>query len=147
MSTIVRCETTKGPIEINVMKEWSPLGAARFLELVGANFFREIPLFRCVEGFLCQFGYKEETPNAKRWSTFLDDPKVPPTPRKFKRGYVSFAGNGRNSRDCHFFVTLGENVESLGREAWETPFGYVTDESMQAVVSKWTTKYGDMPPW
>jgi hypothetical protein len=44
-------------------------------------------------------------------------------------------------------VTLGKHVGSLGRELWETPIGYVSEKSMEQVVSRWTTKYGDMPPW
>jgi len=143
----VLCETTKGSIDIVVENEWSPRGAERFLELVKEGFFKDVPLFRCVDEFLCQFGYKEPTPGEKRWSTIKDDPKGQATPKKFKRGYISFAGGGKNTRDNHLFVTLGENVSSLGREFWETPIGYVTPESMESVVSQWTTKYGDMAPW
>jgi len=54
---LVHCETTKGPLTIEVHKDWSPLGAERFLELVQDNFFTDIAFFRCVEGFLTQFGY------------------------------------------------------------------------------------------
>lgn len=54
---LVHCETTKGPLTIEVHKSWSPLGAERFLELVKDEFFTDIAFFRCVEGFLTQFGY------------------------------------------------------------------------------------------
>ena len=34
-----RCATTKGPIVLEVHRRWAPLGAARFLALVGDGFF------------------------------------------------------------------------------------------------------------
>ena len=68
-------------------------------------------------------------------------------PHPFKRGYLSFAGNGDNSRSTDMFITLGENVDSLGKMPWETPFGFVNPESMQKTVSQFNTKYGDIPPW
>jgi len=143
----VRCRTSKGPIDIVLQPKWSPIGAERFQALVSGGFFKKVPLFRCVEGFLCQFGYKPMESNESEWPTIQDDTRSEVTPKRFKRGYISFAGNGKNSRSSHLFVTLGENVSSLGREPWETPIGYITEESMENVVSKWTTKYGDMPPW
>ena len=45
----VACKTTKGAIDITVMPQWSPLGAARFLQLVDDRFFqshRAVPLRR-----------------------------------------------------------------------------------------------------
>jgi len=129
---IVDCKSTQGPVEIHVVREWSPLGAARFLELVDDGYFSDLALFRCVRNFLCQFGYKDLAFN--RWSgkTFPDDDKSK-APSRFKRGYVrnsspklararthththnatgadarkmqiSFAGNGVASRSSHLFV-------------------------------------------
>jgi cyclophilin family peptidyl-prolyl cis-trans isomerase len=146
---VVECATTKGPITIELHRDWAPLGYARFVELVERGFFgdgsvgRGMPLFRCVKGFLCQFGY-----NARKaeFGRIADDPMPQPKPR-FRRGFVSYAGNGKDSRSNHLFVTLGANVESLGVEPWETPIGFVTEESMEAVVAKWETGYGDMSPW
>jgi cyclophilin family peptidyl-prolyl cis-trans isomerase len=142
----VSCETTKGNMEIVVRPSWSPLGAERFLQLVDDGFFQNIPLFRCVDNFLCQFGAALPRKDAKAYSPIRDDPKLPEL-RRFKRGFMSFAGNGENSRATHMFITLGENVESLGTMPWETPFGYVTPESMEKTVSRFTTSYGDIAPW
>lgn len=46
--------TTKGLIEIEILPEWSPLGAERYLELVADNFYTDIPMYRSVSGFLTQ---------------------------------------------------------------------------------------------
>ena len=142
----IACETTKGRIDIVVRPDWSPLGAARFLQLVDDGHFHDLPLFRCVDNFLCQFGSVPPRPNAKSYPTIPDDPKQAQL-RAFRRGYMSFAGNGEHSRATHMFITLGEKLDGLGTMPWETPFGYVTDASMQGTVSRFTTSYGDIPPW
>ncbi|WP_169741322.1 peptidylprolyl isomerase [Andreprevotia chitinilytica] len=145
-SVKVTCDTTKGKLDIVVEKDWSPLGAARFLQLVDDGFFKNVPLFRCVDNFLCQFGYAPPRKDAKTYSTIGDDPKQPAL-RNFKRGYLSFAGSGEKSRSNHMFITLGEKVESLGTQPWETPFGYITPDSLKKTVSQFNTSYGDMAPW
>lgn len=142
----VTCETTKGRIDIVVQPEWSPLGAARFLQLVDDGHFHDLPLFRCVENFLCQFGAVPPRPGVKNYSTIPDDPKQPQL-RPFRRGYLSFAGYGDNSRATHMFITLGDHLDGLGNMPWETPFGYVTEAGMRDTVSRFTTSYGDIAPW
>lgn len=142
----VLCKTTKGDVEIVVEPSWSPLGAARFLELVDDGFYKDIPLFRCVDNFLCQFGAPLPRPNAKHYGPIKDDPKVMSL-RQFKRGYLSFAGNGEHSRATHMFITLGEPIDALGTMPWETPFAFVTQDSMRKTVSRFTTSYGDIAPW
>ena len=44
----VTCRTTQGLLRIEVYREWSPLGADRFLELVKDGFYTDIGFFRCV---------------------------------------------------------------------------------------------------
>ncbi len=50
----VRCLTTKGDLGIEIYRDWSPLGAERFVTLVKEGFFQEIGFFRCVNRFLTQ---------------------------------------------------------------------------------------------
>jgi hypothetical protein len=47
--TRVSCDTTKGPVVIEVHPAWAPLGAARFLELVESDYFSDVALFRCIK--------------------------------------------------------------------------------------------------
>jgi peptidyl-prolyl cis-trans isomerase A (cyclophilin A) len=137
----VVCETTKGPLEITVVPEWSPLAAVRFLQMVDNGFFTGLPFFRCMEGFVCQFGPR---PGGKSYPPFADDPQRPDL-RRFKPGYISFAGYERNSRAYNIFISL-TGAESLGSQPWETPFGYVTDETMRTTVSQLYKGYGEMAP-
>lgn len=50
----VHCRTTKGDINLDIYRDWSPLGADRFIELVEDGFFQDIAFFRCVKRFLTQ---------------------------------------------------------------------------------------------
>lgn len=142
----VVCETTKGSFEIQVRPAWSPKAAERFLEMVDDGFYQDIPLFRCVENFICQFGATVSNANAKVYSAISDDAKFKGS-QVFEPGFMSFAGNGPNSRTHHVFITLGSNVTSLGQNSWETPFAQVTQDSFFKTVKRFTTSYGDMPPW
>ncbi|KPC49544.1 peptidylprolyl isomerase [Amantichitinum ursilacus] len=142
----VLCQTTQGDMAIKVNPDWSPLAARRFLQLVDDGFFTRMPLFRCVEGFICQMGAALPHKGLKNYPAFADDPPQPEL-RHFKRGYLSFAGAGPNTRSTYLFITLGDKVDSLGANPWETPFGVVEAESMQKTVSHFYTGYGDMAPW
>jgi hypothetical protein len=91
-SATVVCETTKGQFVIDVYKEWSPLGAERFLHLVHDGFFTDIAFFRAVDGFLTQFGISDN-PDLLYWhdNTIADDPNLN---MGIHKNYVSFAGGG-----------------------------------------------------
>ena len=52
----VKFETTKGDVMVEVLREWSPLGADRFYQLVSDGFYNENRFFRVVPGFVVQFG-------------------------------------------------------------------------------------------
>src|SRR5262249_25597125 len=52
----VKLETTKGPILIDVHREWAPNGADRFYHLVRAGYYDDTRFFRVVHGRWAQFG-------------------------------------------------------------------------------------------
>jgi peptidyl-prolyl cis-trans isomerase A (cyclophilin A) len=116
----VHCTTTKGPLVIEVYRDWSPLGADRFLELVQDGFYTDIAFYRCVRGFLTQFGISEDK-SKKHWhrNQIQDDPNLH---LGIKKNYVSYAGGGPNTRSTQLFIAF-EDLDFLGKEPWETPFG------------------------
>src|SRR5437868_10417095 len=73
----VRLETTKGPIVIEVHREWAPRGADRFHELVTAGYFDDNRFFRVVKGQWAQFGINGDPAIAKAWRgrPIPDDPR------------------------------------------------------------------------
>jgi len=141
----VRCTTTAGAFTVSLKPSLSPLGVARFLELVEANFFSDMLLYRVMAGFLVQFGVAADPAMQARYqeARFKDEPnKVP-----FKAGTLSFAGNGVDSRSCHLFVALEPNGASLGHAKHETTLGHLDEEGIatfeQVVANHKAARYGD----
>src|SRR5689334_18551863 len=48
--------TTKGDFVIEVHRDWAPLGADRFYNLVRIGYFNDVAFFRVIKGFMVQFG-------------------------------------------------------------------------------------------
>jgi len=149
------CGTTKGDIHINVKPFWSPIGAARFLQLAHeeSRYFDGCPLNRVVPQFLTQFGigadYDQRTYYRKDDLAIPDDPQLEP-PIHFRPGTMSYAGSGKNSRSTEMFIVMPDTpIEQLiyfGQEnSWETPFAYVEPADL-GIVGSWHA-YGDIPPW
>eukprot|EP00928_Gymnodinium_smaydae_P085874 TRINITY_DN6957_c0_g1_i2.p1 TRINITY_DN6957_c0_g1~~TRINITY_DN6957_c0_g1_i2.p1 ORF type:complete len:390 (+),score=66.88 TRINITY_DN6957_c0_g1_i2:59-1171(+) len=143
---LVKCVTTRGQFVIQLDRHRAPNGVARFLELVYDGFFRNNAFFRVVEGFVAQFGLNGKVVENRRWdATILDDESPDPSSQdidypEFKRGTVSFAGNGPNSRTTQIFITL-EDAPQLGSRPWETPIGHVI--SGMDVVRSLYSGYGE----
>lgn len=136
---LVKCEATVGDFEIEVHVNWSPNGAARFLDLVRTGFFTNMPLFRAVKGFLVQFGISLDPEQNNKWASNIpDDPYPEGVP--FRKGLMAFAGYGKDSRGTQVFIGY-EGAAGLGHSPWETPFGDVVKgmENVEAIFSG----YGD----
>ena len=69
-----------------------------------------------------------------------DDPSVG---QSNKRGYVSFATSGKDSRTTQMFINFGDNANLDGMGF--TPFGVVLGEGME-VVDKLYDVYGEGAP-
>ena len=136
----VRLKTTKGDVLLLVHRDWSPLGADHFYELVKMGFYNQDRFFRAIRGFVVQFGVNGDSDLNKTWSqiTLRDDPpKV-----SNKTGTITFATSGPNSRGTQVFINLGNN-SSLDAQGF-TPFGEVI-QGMEN-VENFYFDYGDGPP-
>lgn len=135
----VAMTTTKGDVVIEVHRSWAPLGADRFYNLVKAGFFNDAAFFRVLPGFVVQFGLNGNPAVNKAWADtkFRDDP----VKESNKKGTVTFATAGPNTRTTQLFINLGENqrLDSMGF----SPFGTVI-EGMD-VVEKIYSGYGESP--
>merc|ERR1712125_48233 len=97
------------------------------MQLVQTRFFDNSPFFRVVKGFLVQFGIAANPQLTKIWQArgpIADDDRANIPPPPFKRGYVSFAGSGPNSRTTELFIAYRDSTH-LGNSPWETPIGFV----------------------
>ena len=138
----VQCETTKGSLTINVHRDWAPLGADRFINLVKDGFYTDIAFFRCVKKFLTQFGISDRV-EMKHWHNdqILDDPSLN---MGIQKNFVSFAGGGANTRSTQIFIAF-EYLDFLGKAPWETPFAVVVEG--QSTLDNLYKEYGDIPPF
>src|SRR5437879_10231333 len=113
-SFVVALTTSRGPVTVLVHKDWAPLGAERFYRLVQAGFFDGARFFRVVKGFVVQFGLPADPQLGRSWSSQLipDDPVRHPN----RRGTVTFASAGPNTRTTQLFVNLADNLrlDALG---------------------------------
>jgi len=132
--------TTKGDIVIEVTRAWAPLGADRFYNLVRSGFFTNCTFFRIVPRFVVQFGISPRPDVARVWESarIVDDP----VRHSNKRGTITFATAGPNTRTTQFFINYSDNVplDSQGFAA----FGEVV-QGMDTVVDKIYAGYGERP--
>lgn len=134
-TTTIHCASTVGDFHIKLERSNSPKGVDRFIELVDDGYFSDMLLYRVLPGFLVQFGVAAMPAMTRKWTQgkrIEDEPnKV-----KFRKGTVSFAGNGKDSRDCHVFVALEPNGASLGGAPHEATLGHIVEpEVFEKVAS------------
>lgn len=103
----VKFETTQGDFIVDVTREWAPRGADRFYNLVKNGYFDGVKFFRVVPNFVVQFGIHGEPDVAKKWdnATIMDDIVT----ESNKRGYLTFAMAGPNTRTTQLFINLADN--------------------------------------
>ncbi|MBN2341240.1 MAG: peptidylprolyl isomerase [Deltaproteobacteria bacterium] len=135
----VKLETTKGDIVIDVTKEWAPLGAQRFWELVNEGFFTDIAFFRVIENFIAQVGIHGDPAANTKWrnNPIQDDP----VKQGNEKGTIVFAMGGPNTRTTQIFINLKDNkqLDTMGFAA----FGKVRDLD---VASSLYSGYGEGAP-
>jgi peptidyl-prolyl cis-trans isomerase A (cyclophilin A) len=131
--------TTKGDFVVEVHRDWAPMGADRFYNLVKNGFFTNAAFFRVVPGFIVQFGLNANPAVNKAWehANIKDDPVMGTN----SRGMLVFATAGPNTRTTQLFINFGNNA-GLDRQGF-APFGTVT-EGMD-VVDKIYAGYGERP--
>ncbi|MCP4600404.1 MAG: peptidylprolyl isomerase [Proteobacteria bacterium] len=135
----VKLETTKGDIIIDVHRDWAPLGAERFHELVSVGFYDDVAFFRVIKDFMAQTGVSGKPKLNSKWGR--KKIKDEPARKHNMRGNVSFAMAGPNSRTTQFFINLVDNkqLDPMGF----APFGMVRDMTQ---VDALFSGYGDGPP-
>ena len=136
----VKFDTTKGNVVIEVRREWSPRGADHFHELITAGFYDGIKFHRAMRTFVAQFGINGDPKVDQLYSTMriADDPVV----LKNKRGTITYAKLGADSRTTEVFFNLRDNpaLDTTGF----APFGKVV-EGLD-VADKLAYFYGELAP-
>jgi len=132
--------TSKGNFVVAVHRDWAPLGADRFYNLVKCDFYDSVRFFRAIDGFMVQFGISgyPEVNTVWRQARIKDDP----VKESNKKGRITFATSGKDSRTTQVFINFGDNQNLDGMGF--APFGEVV--SGMDVVSSLYTGYGEGQP-
>jgi len=135
-----RFDTSKGEFVIDVRREWAPVGADRFYNLVKNGFYDENRFFRVISGFMVQFGVNGNPQVSTPWrnAQIKDDP----VKQSNKRGFITFATSGPNSRTTQVFINFGDNsrLDGMGFAS----FGQIN--SGMNVVDQLYADYGEGAP-
>src|SRR5579863_422322 len=134
----VKFVTTKGEFTVSVTRAWAPIGADRFYNLVRHHFFDNATVFRVVPSFVAQFGISAYPAVTKAWQG--TDIKDDPVTQSNKKGYITFATSGPNTRTTQVFINLKDNTGLDSRGF--APFGVVDGTGMN-VVEMFYDQYGD----
>jgi peptidyl-prolyl cis-trans isomerase A (cyclophilin A) len=136
----VKFDTSKGPFVVQVTRAWAPQGADRFYNLVKSGFYDNVRFFRVISGFMVQFGISGDPAVMAGWreSRINDDPVT----QSNKRGMITFAMAGPNTRTSQVFINYADNDRLDG--SGFAPFGRVV--SGMDVVDKLNPEYGEGAP-
>jgi homoserine O-acetyltransferase len=134
----VRLETTKGRIDIEVHRDWAPVGSDRFRELVTTGYYDDNRFFRVVAGRWAQFGINGAPEVAASWRqrTIPDDPRR----QSNVRGTVAFAFAVPNGRTTQVYIALSD-LSATQDEQGFAPFGRVVHG--MDVADRLNAEYGE----
>ena len=133
--------TSRGDFVIEVHRDWAPLGADRFFNLVKTGYYNDTRFFRVVRGFMAQIGIhgKPELNAIWREQRIADDP----VRQSNQRGFVSFATAGPGTRTTQFFINYSDGNSRLDTMGF-APFGRVV--SGMEIVDALYDDYGEGAP-
>jgi peptidyl-prolyl cis-trans isomerase A (cyclophilin A) len=130
-----------GTIIIETHPKWAPIGAEHFHNLVENHFYDQCRFFRVVDDFMVQWGIAASPEMQKAWHlTILKDD---PTVMTNKRGTLTFATSGKDSRTTQIFINTRVNGNARLDGQGFAPFGEVITgmEFVDAIQNK----YGEKP--
>jgi homoserine O-acetyltransferase len=133
----VELTTTKGRVTIDVNRDWAPIGADRFYNLVNSGFYDGQRISRVRPGFIAQWGLHTDPAVIAAWkNAFIpDDPKR----ESNRKGTIAFAYRDLNGRSTQVYINLVDNLQ-LDAEAFAI-FGRVS--SGMDIVESWYGGYGE----
>ena len=117
----VNFDTSKGAFVVEVHRDWAPNGADRFYNLVKNGFYDDVRFFRVIPNFMAQFGIHGNPGVMAAWrpAQIKDDP----VKQSNKRGTLTFATAGPNTRTTQLFINFGDNA-ALDKQGF-APIGEV----------------------
>jgi peptidyl-prolyl cis-trans isomerase A (cyclophilin A) len=137
----VNFDTSAGAFVVEVHRDWAPLGADRFYNLVKNGYYDNVRFFRVIPDFMVQFGINGDPAVNTAWQPA----RIPrdPVKQSNKRGFITYAmGASPDTRTTQVFINFKDNGGLDGQGF--APFGQVT--SGMNVVDKIYSGYGEGAP-
>ncbi|MGB2633483.1 MAG: peptidylprolyl isomerase [Candidatus Acidiferrum sp.] len=135
----VKFVTTRGDFTVTVHRDWAPLGADRFYNLVKHHYYDGMRIYRVIPNFVAQFGISAYPVVNAAWAhaTIKDDPVT----QKNLRGTLTFAKTGApNSRTTEVFINLKDNTGLDGQGF--APFASIDEKGIN-IVEMFYDQYPD----
>ena len=134
-------DTSKGVFIVEVHRDWAPLGADRFYNMVTNGFFSGVRFFRVIPNFMAQFGINGNPAVTAAWNK-IDLKDDPPNKQSNTRGFITYGTTGRpDSRGTQVFINYKDNA-FLDAQGF-VPFGQVV-EGME-IVDMLNAEYASGP--
>lgn len=133
--------TSRGDVVVRARRHWAPRGADRLYALVKDGFYDDTRFFRVLDGFMAQFGASGDPAIAARWrDAMIADDSVAQSNR---RGTLSFASAGPNTRTTQLFINTVDNPRLDGMGF--APVGEVV--SGMGAIDSLHAGYGEGAPY
>lgn len=97
---------TSNVIEIEVYRDWAPLGVDHLWKLLQAKYYDQNGFFRVVPRFVVQFGISGDPATTAKWAVPIKDD---PVKTSNVMGTVTYATAGPNTRTTQLFINYGDN--------------------------------------
>jgi peptidyl-prolyl cis-trans isomerase A (cyclophilin A) len=138
----VKFDTSRGEFIVDVHRDWAPVAADHFYQLVKAGYYDNNRFFRIAGSpHIVQWGLNGDPSITGKYQQkgIPDEPRiVSNTP-----GTIAFAkAQAPNSRTTQLFINIGDNSAGLDSQGF-APFGKVV-EGMD-VVEQLNDEYGEQP--
>jgi peptidyl-prolyl cis-trans isomerase A (cyclophilin A) len=132
---------SNGNFVVECHRDWAPIGADQFYNLVLQGFYDDARFFRVLPGFVVQFGIHGDPAIMAPWRDA--NIKDEPVKQGNRRGTLTFAKSSMpNSRSTQLFINLGDNSAGLDSQGFSA-FGEVVVG--MDIVDNITPKYGENP--
>lgn len=137
---LVACETSAGPLHLQLRPEWAPAGVAHFLDLVKDGVFSHMPFYDVDPEVSCAFGISGDRSTNERWSETIPEDLPPPQGIPLQLGSLSYTANAATNRTMRMAFSLRESKFDLTRY-WDAPIGQVTTDTVETLSTVHSTRY------
>ena len=116
----IALDTSKGKMQLELKREWSPRGVDRFCNLVRHGYYDGARFFRIRAGNWAQFGVAGDPKVATAWrqQALPDEPRV----LSNTRGTIAYAFKEPKGRTTQVFINLKDNSATHDAPADGMPF-------------------------